>query len=199
MIPESRVDSNPSGRGLHPNIAEYGKVLALQGDHESALMHYREAMRLAVDEAAPEAFFRHYLECSMESIEMLGAYEDVIEYCERVDQHYDQVTPTDELQTRFISLDRATNFQRMGSNLLKLGRSEEALSALGQANQLALENGTNLPLASALIGWLQRRLTVDTNRIQAEQRRLGYFAVTHETVDPKKAVPLPDTLTKLRR
>ena len=35
----------------HVGVAEQGKVLALAGDHETALVYYREAMRAAVDAA----------------------------------------------------------------------------------------------------------------------------------------------------
>ena len=31
---------------VHYNVAEQGKVLALQGNHKEALRHYKEALRM---------------------------------------------------------------------------------------------------------------------------------------------------------
>jgi tetratricopeptide (TPR) repeat protein len=176
---------------LHRGLAEQGKLHAIDGQHELALAHYREAMRLSVEADAPEVFFRHYLECSMESLELMGANEDVVRYCHKVAEHYAGVEPADELQARFVALDLAANAQRLGANLLRLGRTDEAAEALVTAVDRARAAGAELPLAELAQGWLARRLTVDGARLEAEQRRLGYFAVTPESVDRSIAVPLP--------
>ena len=62
---------------LHHAIAERGKALALAGDHVDAMMHYREAMTLAVSGKAPEVVFRHYMDCSLGSLERMGEFGEV--------------------------------------------------------------------------------------------------------------------------
>lgn len=183
--------TGPEPELLHRGLAEQGKLHALAGDHDLALAHYREAMRLSVEAGAPEVFFRHYLECSMESLELMGANDDVVDYCMRVAEHYVGLEPADELQARFMALDQAANAQRLGVNLIKAGRAEEAAGPLADAVERAKAAASSLPLAELLNGWLARRLTIDRARVETEQRRLGYFAVTADTVDPAAAIPLP--------
>ena len=71
----------------HLQIAETGKLAALRGDHRTALGHYREAIRIAVGSGAPEVFFRHYLEATLESLELSEAFDDVLAYCDRAIAH----------------------------------------------------------------------------------------------------------------
>ena len=67
---------------LHYRIAEKGKMHALDKNHKEALRHYREAMRLTQKQADSEVFFQHYGQCVMESLELSGAYDEVISFCE---------------------------------------------------------------------------------------------------------------------
>ena len=187
--------SNPpapgAGRKHHIGIAEHGKVLALAGDHKGALRHYREAMAQTVRAADPEVFFRHYLECSIESLELMHAYDEVLAYCERAIEHYGQHATTPELEA-LAQRDLAHVYQRQGVVLLKQGHKAEARTAFQHA--LRLQPGA-MPLASSLLHWIDRNLHGDAARILAEQRRHGYFSVRSDTVDRSRAVavPLPAT------
>lgn len=170
----------------HLGIAEQGKVLALRGEHTQALLHYREAMRLAVRQQAPEVFFRHYLECSIESLEQMGSWPEVLEYCERALAHYRAHPPTTDVARK----DLASIHQRQGVVLLKSGQRDAARAALLAALD-ALPPGDSLPLASQLLRWLKTGYHLDVARITAEQKRWSYFAVRPEQVDPRIATPLP--------
>jgi hypothetical protein len=178
----------------HVGVAEQGKVHALDGDHELALLYYRHAMRAAVAVGAPEVFFRHYLECSIESLELLGAFDEVLAYCDRLDEHYATFAPVDEAQRRFVAVDLATNAQRRGVVLAKAGEAAAAAESLATALDLARAEGLDLPLAELVAGWLLRGLHVDAPRLTTEQRRLCYFAVVDEAVDRSRAIRLPSSV-----
>jgi tetratricopeptide (TPR) repeat protein len=172
---------------LHLGFAERGKLHALAGDHREALIHYRAAIRMAVEQGAPEVFFRHYMECSLESLELTGAYVEVLEYCDRALAHYAAHPPEHDVARR----DLAHVHQRRGVCLFKLGEREAAREALGAA--LAVGVGS-LPLASALLNWLRSGWHCDAARIVAEQRRHTYFTVRADQVDPTRALDLPAAL-----
>lgn len=175
---------NPSTRQLHVGLAEQGKVHALAGQHKAALAHYREAMTLAVRAGEPEVVFRHYLECSLESLELLGAFDEVLAYCERAMAHYRTRPPEHELANR----DLAHVHQRRAVVLLKRGQREAAQVDLAACNRL--QPGT-MPLAATLLRWLTTGLHFDAARILTEQHRHQYFSVRHDTVVKERAIPLP--------
>ena len=136
----------------HLQIAEAGRVAALRGDHPTALGHYRDAMRLAVSTGAPEVFFRHYLEATLESLERMDAFDSVIEYCERAIQYYAAHPPQHDV----ARLDLASIHQRHGAVLLKSGQPVRARAAFACAVELADRLGAALPLARLVLGWLTR-------------------------------------------
>lgn len=177
-------DAVAARRRVHVGIAEQGKLLALAGDHGGALTHYREAMLRARQAGEPEVFGRHYLECAVESLELMGAFAEVVALCDQQLAHYAAHPPKGPLARR----DVAHIHQRRGAVLLKLGRGGEARPALAEAIELAPDA---TPLAAVLIRWIDSRLHVDPARITAEQRRLGLFSVRTETVDATRARPLP--------
>lgn len=172
------------GHRLHVGWAEQGKLHALRGEHGAALAHYREAMAGALRAGAPEVFFRHYLECSLESLELMGALDEVLAYCDRAVAHYAANAPPHELAVR----DLAHVHQRRGAVLLKQGRRPEAAAALAEACRL--QPGA-MPLAAALKRWLDGNWHCDAARVTAEQRRHGFFSVRPDTVDARRALPLP--------
>ncbi|MGY6409877.1 MAG: hypothetical protein ACXIUV_02440 [Alkalilacustris sp.] len=169
---------------MHLGVAEAGKVHALARRHAEALRHYREAMRLAVAARAPEVFFRHYLQCTLESLEMMESYAEVIRLCEDADAHYARNGHALELHRR----DHAAILERLGLVRLKAG-AEGAEAALRQAVALAGPGG--LPLAEEVLGWLARRLSPTPARLTDAQRRRRYFTVRPDQVDPARARPLP--------
>ncbi len=178
----------PRSAALHFGIAEQGKLHALAGDHEEALRHYREAIRLAVTSGAPEVCFRHYTQCVLESLEHMSAWTEILEFCERVRAHYAANPPPHEL----ARLDLACAHEREGVVLLKRGDTAAALAALAQAREQA--GPGRLPLAEELLGWLRRGMQIDARRIEQQQRRHRYFIVEREAVRPERAIQLPKAL-----
>ncbi len=172
---------------LHAGLAEQGKLHALAGEHRLALAYYRQAMRLSVEAGNPEIFFRHYLECAIESLEQIGAYDEVFAYCDKAIGLYEDNPPRDDL-TRF---DLAHIHQRKAAVLLKAGRREGVAEALNQALALARAAGRPLPLAQRLLRWVDLGLHVEPARVEKEQRRTGYFSVRKDKVDAARAVRLP--------
>lgn len=181
-------------RSLHLGIAEQGKSHAVDGEHVLALTYYREAMRMAVHAEEPEIYFRHYLECTLESLELMSSYGEVLEYCDRAVAHYDEHPPEHALARR----DLASIYERRGAVLLKAGEAAAACDALRRAVDLVRRDGGTLPLAGKLLGWAARGLRVDTARVTSEQQRHGYFAVRPDTVDRDRAIALPDTMLSPR-
>lgn len=170
---------------LHMGLAEQGKLHALRGDHEQALRHYREAMRLAVANEAPEVCFRHYMQCSIESLERMGAHEAVLAYCERVRVHYRAHPPPHELARK----DWGTALEREGVVLARLGRRDDALASLREAKRVATP--ARLPLTEVLLRWLAAGMQFSAARLDAELDRHGYWSVGSATVQPARAIALP--------
>jgi tetratricopeptide (TPR) repeat protein len=177
----------PAGPFSHLAIAEQGKVYALAGQHALALAYYREAIRLTVQSGEPEIVFRHYLECVLESLEKMGAYRDVLDYCEKAVGLL-KAAP----ETAYTSLERAHVYQRQGAVQLKAGDRESAAASLRTAVESAASHCFSLALASTLLGWIERGLQIDPRRVLAEQERLGYFNVRQDTVDRSRAITLPN-------
>ncbi len=173
---------------LHVGIAEQGKLHALAGDHQEALRHYREAIRLAVASGSPEVCFRHYTQCVLESLERLAAWDEILAFCERVQAHYAANPPPHEL----ARLDLAGAHERRGVVLLKRGDAPAARAALALAVEHA--GAGRMPLAEELLGWLRRGMQVDARRVQQQQERHRYFIVEREAVRSERAIPLPKAL-----
>ncbi len=188
--PEAATAPPEEGRRLHMGIAEQGKVYALEGNHGRALFYYRHAMRLAVEAGDPEVFFRHYLECVIESLEQTGSFDEVLEYCDKALELYEKNPPADPVNLR----DQASIYQRRGVVHLKRGDKDGARRAFEDALQALAGSGQKLPLASSLLDWLRRGLHVEPARVDAELRRADYFSVREENVDRSRAVLLPDSL-----
>jgi hypothetical protein len=169
----------------HLSLAERGKRAALRGDHASALRDYREAMRLAVSSSAPEVFFRHYLEATMESLELMGAFDSVVEYCRLAIEHYRLRPP----EHAVAWLDLASVHQRCAAVLLKQGQVALARAELKLALGAAARASAPLPLAQRLQHWLDRGHTITPTRLIAEQRRCGYFSIRQDTVAQDSPVP----------
>lgn len=178
-------ESESPNATLHFGIAEQGKVHLLAGELQQALRHFREATRIAVEGGAEEVFFRHYTHCVLETLEQLGALDEILAFCERAEQHYAQNPPPHEL----ARLDLATIRQRHGVILLKKGENAAARATLRAALEVA---PGPLPLATAVLRWLDLGLHVDGRRLHAEQTRHNYFVVRADAVDSSRAVRLPD-------
>jgi tetratricopeptide (TPR) repeat protein len=178
----------PEGARLHLGIAEQGKLYALEGDYAGALFYYRKAMQMSVEAGHPEVFFRHYLECVMESLEHMGAYPEIIEYCEKALGIYSETPPESEVALR----DQAHIYQKLGVVCMKSGDSEGARRAFGQALAVLAGTEQTLPLTKTLLGWIERNMHFDPRRVVDEQEMVGYFTVRRDRVEPANAVKLPD-------
>ena len=183
-----QASTTPEGVKLHVGIAEQGKLYALQGDHARALHYYRVAMRLTVEAGGPEIFFRHYLDCVMESLEHMGAYAEVLAYCDKAIALYDERPPPNEMAV----LDLATIHLRRGVVLLKSGDKDEARAACERAVAVCRGARLTMPLAQTLLRWLRASFHIDVARVISEQRRARYFTVRPDTVDPSRAIVLED-------
>jgi hypothetical protein len=181
-------DPSAARHEMHLGIAEAGKMHALARRHAEALRHYREAMRLAVAAKAPEVFFRHYVQCTLESLELMESYGEVIRFCTEADAHYARTGHPLPLHRR----DHAAILERLGLVRLKAGEAG-AEGALRRA--VALAGPGALPLAEETLGWLARRLTPTPARITEAQRRRRYFTVRPDQTDPARARPLPPDAT----
>ncbi len=191
LTKDDRDEKEPEGLKLHMGIAEQGKVYALEGNHRHALLYYREAMQMAIQAGDPEVFFRHYLECTIESLEQTGTFGEVLAYCDKAIELYTENPPPNPM----AELDLAHIYQKKGVVLLKMGVEEEALTCfrevMTRARKLGPLTRKTLPLSQSLLRWLETGLHVDVARVIAEQKQHGYFSVRKDTVNPKLAVKLP--------
>lgn len=166
---------------LHWGIAEEAKVALLDGRHAEALAGLREAIRLAVACKAPEVFFRHYMQCVLEALELAGDHREVVDLCREQDDYYRRL----EARGSLFARDHGSILERLGIAELQSGRREEAVAALRQAVERA---GTGiLPLAELLLTWLDRGLNIPAPQLRQLQHRHRYFIVRADTVDRQRA------------
>jgi tetratricopeptide (TPR) repeat protein len=181
---KDKQKQEPNPHSMHFSIAEAGKLFALKGNHKEALAKYREALKLAVSSRAPEVFFRHYTQCVLESLELTGAYNDIIEYCINADAHYATLNLNSTIHRR----DHGSILERLGLVYLKAGDIESGRYALERAQAIAGEGV--LPISEEVLKWLERGFSVDTGRILGSQRKHHYFVVRKDQVNNKNAKPI---------
>ncbi len=181
--------THADAHAYHLGVAEAGKCCALKGDHTEALRHYREAIKLAVSARAPEVFFRHYSQCVLESLELTGSYQEVLDYCEKADEYYQTLRQEPGNQRQLHARDHGSILERQGLIYAKLGDRKSAFASLEKARQIAGQN--TLGLTEQVIGWLQRGLHPDPARLTDAQRKHQYFSVRPDQVDASRARPLP--------
>jgi tetratricopeptide (TPR) repeat protein len=173
---------------LYIGLGEQGKAHALAGRHPEALRHYREAMRNAQADGAPEVFLRHYTQCALESLERLGAFDEVLATCDNAAEHYRKHPPSDDVARK----DQASFLERAAVVLLRAQRPAEARQRLQRALEVAGE--VPMPLARTLLGWLRGQLHLSLPRLEAELSRQHYWSVRADTVRTDWAVALPPQL-----
>ena len=170
---------------LHAGVAERGKQLAVAGQHSEALRHYREAMQLVKKHQEPEIFLRYYTQCALESLEHMGAWNEVIAACENAEAHYQQYPPHDDVTRK----DRASFLERAGVVLLRQEKTEEASAKFQQALRAAAP--LSMPISSTLLGWLRTRLHLSKERLESELKRQKYWSVRAECIRDQWAIALP--------
>ena len=204
-------DLNKTPR-YHMGIAERGKMHAVNGDHQNALKYYRYAIKLTTSLKHPEIFFRHYLECILESLEHMEAYNELLEYCDKAlalfgdhktlnennDKNIDEDKASHEEgheeDRNLIALDIASVYLRKGIVFYKLKQLDDAKECFSLAKD-ALENSEHsLPLLDIFQRWLNSNLYVDAKRIQQEQNRHKYFSVQAKHIKKDMAIDLPESL-----
>ena len=182
---------NENKPNLHLQIAENGKVLALRGDHKEALRHYKEAMRMCQTTENSEVFLQHYSLCAMESLELMGAHEEIITYC---DKSIDFLTPKKADRTDdWFRKNLASFWERKGIQCIYLDEKTEAIEALDSALKEAKDSSA-LPLSKELLNWLRRGYAISHKQVRDLQNRHRYFTVRKENVNEKIAVQLPEMI-----
>jgi hypothetical protein len=183
--------NRPSGLALHVGLAERGKQLALAGRHADALRQYRDAMRHASETGAPEVFLRHYTQIALESLERMGALDEVLKTCGQARAHYAAHPPGDDISRK----DRASFLEREGVILLRQGRKADAGACFAEA--VAAARPLRAPLAETLAGWVRSNLHVTRDRLDRELTRQKYWSVRPEHVRADLAISLPDAAPNL--
>jgi hypothetical protein len=170
---------------VHLRLAERGKQLALAGHHAAAVQHYLQAMKHARARGVPAVFLRHYTQCALESLELMGALDEVLATCDRARKHYASHPPEGEVAQK----ERVRYLEREGVVLLRLGRCVEARARLNEAIIVALP--ARVPLAETLVRWLRLNLRIDKERLERELVRQRYWSVRSDSVRSEGTLPLP--------
>ncbi|TVQ68046.1 MAG: peptidylprolyl isomerase [Oceanospirillales bacterium] len=187
-MPSESVTDSTSLHVLHLGLAEQGKLHALNNQHQEALTHYREAIKVAVSLNAPEVFFRHYTQCVIESLERKGSYDEAILFYQAADDHYITQRQQQQLSADLYQKDHADILQKLGCVQLKKGDLVAAKQTLTRA--IATAGDADMRLSKELLGWLQRGYTINTTRIEQLQQKHHYFVVRQGQVNQKIARPL---------
>ncbi|MFK7749093.1 MAG: hypothetical protein AB8B65_11930 [Kordia sp.] len=170
---------------LHYRIAERGKMHALDKNYKEALRHYKEAMKLTQQEKDSELFFQHYSQCVMETLELSGAHDQVISFCENYRSFL-----KDKEQDVLVRKHNAYVSERQAIQHVLREEQDEA-KALLQDIQKDLGRGKQ-PITDELLGWLQRGYKVNRDQLTRLQKKHNYFIVRKESVNPKIAMDLPE-------
>lgn len=170
---------------LHVGLAERGKQLALRNNHVEALRYYREAMRHATSQGAPEVFLRYYTQCALESLDHLGAWDEILATCERAKTHYRAHPPSDDIARK----DHGSFLERAGVVLLKLDRRIEAAQSFSEA--IEASKPCRVPLAETLLRWIRSNLHVTADRLNRELSRQRFWSVRADNLRPDLAIDLP--------
>lgn len=172
---------------LHYGVAEKGKLFALQGNHKEALRHYKEALRMCQNEPAADVFFQHYSLCAMESLELMGSHNEVIDFC---DKCLDFLASKENFKDNPVfEKYLASIMERKGIQYLFLGEKEEAVDVFRAIRQRV--GKTLMPLTNDLLNWAQRGYTITPAQIRDLEKKHKYFTVRKETINEKIAVELP--------
>ncbi len=172
---------------LHIGIAEKGKLYCLEGNYKEALRHYREAIRLVQTSKDNDLFFQHYSQCVMEALELSGAYDEVISYCEKFLDFLDE-----KEETEFIKRHKAHILEKLGIQYLFKGERDDAIFCL-KAAQTSLGKSVQ-PLTDNLLNWAQRNFQLTKKQINDVQKKYNYFIVRKDKVRPEYAIEIPDMM-----
>ena len=179
-------DKNPYN--LHLGIAEKGKIYAVQGNHKEALRHYKEAIKMTQGQEMGETFFQHYMQCALESFELMGAYDDVINYCEK----FMELLNTKE-DSELISKYKTETWLRMAIQYIYKDDAETAREYL-----MAIEKEAGrgkLKMADTLLNWINRKYQITKKQILDLQNDNKYYIVNKNNLKPEIAIELPSAIS----
>lgn len=171
---------------MHYRIVEQGKVYALENNYSEALRHYREGIKQCQKEPNSDLFFQHYSQCAMEALELSGAHEEVISFCEKTLDFLVEKIEDSEYAKRYYS----NLLERQAIQFLLLEDAEEAIPLFKQVHKLV--GLKTQPLTDQLLNWAQRGYTMTAKQIKDAQKAHNYFIVRKENVNPKIALQLPE-------
>ncbi|UZR95672.1 hypothetical protein [Chondrinema litorale] len=178
-------ESNPL---VHQSFTEQGKIYFLEEKFELALKYFNYSLELAVQTDSPEFFVKHYLECLLEALEMIGNFEPVISYCDRFIGLIEDEMTNEAEQTFYLAL----LYQKRGIVLIKSGKADLGKSNLENAVQIAENNNFPLLLSENILFLLNSGITPDQHKIVQEQVQAGYFVINSETVNKEIAMRNPE-------
>ncbi len=179
-------NTETAGQHMHFRIVEQGKIHALEGNHSEALRHYREGIRMCETEIGADFFFQHYGQCAMESLELMGAHQEVISFCEKTLAFLDDKKE----QSDYLKKYYANIAERAAIQFLFLEDKAEAIHHFNEVKQLI--GLKKQPLTAQLLTWAQRGYTITKKQLTDTQKRFGYFIVRKENIKPEIAVQLPE-------
>lgn len=174
---------------LHYRIAERGKLFALDKNYKEALRYYREALRLTQQEKDSELFFQHYSQCVMESLELSGAHDQVISFCENYRTFLEDKVEDKEKDV-LVRKHHAFVSERQAVQHILKEEPEEAKALLMQVQKDL--GKSKQPITDELLGWLHRGYKISADQLRRLQNKHNYFVVRKESVNPKIAMDLPD-------
>lgn len=152
----------------HLQVAEAGKRRMLDCNYTAALDRYRTALRMALQQRAPEIFMAHYTDCLLDCLEASGDNGQALEIVQRA---------LDEQETKgesFSEAFRASLMRRQIFLLFTLARFDDGDAALHDAAHL------DGPAVAALRAARRRRLNIDAQWIEKLKRQHIRSAVTED-------------------
>lgn len=173
---------------LHYRIAERGKMHALDKNYAEALRHYKEALKLTQKQQDSELFFQHYSQCVMESLELSGAYDQVISFCENY-----RAFLQEKSQDALVRKHNAFVSERQAIQHILREEPEEAKDLLLKI-QKDIGKGRQ-PITDELLNWLLRGYKIKSDQLRNLQKKHNYFIVRKESVNPKIAMDLPEGIS----
>jgi tetratricopeptide (TPR) repeat protein len=171
---------------LHLRIAEKGKMYCLEGNYRQALRHFKEAIRMTQHQPGGDVFFQHYTQCVMETLELSGANDEVISYCEKFLDFLEEK----EEQTAMARAYRNVILEKMAIQYVIKNEKEEALDLLKQINTKEV----NLPVAKELLNWVSRGYTVSPKQLKDLLKKHLYYIIRSEKINPAIAMELPEAI-----
>ena len=178
--------ANQEIQHMHFRIVEQGKIHLLEGNYDEALRHYREGLRQCQGQNNADLFFQHYSQCAMEALELSGAHEEVISFCEKTCDFLEDQIEDSEYAKRYYS----NLLERQAIQFLFMDDKEEAISLFKTVQRLIGMKAQ--PLTNQLLNWAQRGYAITAKQIKDAQQKHNYFIVRKENVNPKIALQLPE-------